>query len=138
VIRTTLPHTHRILGWAYEEIGLFDEAIASHTRAAELTDQQPNFRGQLGRAYALAGREDETRALLEELLETSEQTYVSSLDFAIICASLGEKNRAADWLVRAFQERADHLPYLKVNPRLDSLRSSARFQRLLERMGLSE
>jgi TolB-like protein/Flp pilus assembly protein TadD len=71
---------HRILGWAYEEIGLFDEAIASHTRAAELTDQQPNFRGQLGRAYALAGREDETRALLEELLETSEQTYVSSLD----------------------------------------------------------
>jgi len=132
------PTALRVLGWAYEDTGRFDDAIAAHERAAELTDQQPNFRGQLGRAYALAGRTDEARAILDELLETGEETYVSSLDVATICAALGDHDRALDWLERAHAERADHLPYIKVNPRLDPLRSSPRFLRLMRRMGFAE
>ncbi|UCF69406.1 MAG: tetratricopeptide repeat protein, partial [Acidobacteriota bacterium] len=126
-----------ILGWAYEETGRYDEAITAHQKAAALTDQQPNFRGQLGRAFALAGRTDEARRVLDELLEISQQSYVSSFDIAIICTALGEVSRALDWLDRAYQEHADHLPYLKVNPRLDPLRAEPRFQRLLERIGLA-
>jgi serine/threonine-protein kinase len=127
---------HRILGWAYEETGRYDEAIAAHLRAGELTDQGPNFTAQLGRAYALAGRDDEARKVLGELMKASERTYVSSLDIAIIHTALGEYDRAFDWLARAYEERADHLPYLKVNPRLDPLRQEPRFQDLLQRMGL--
>jgi len=126
----------RILGWAYEETGQYDEAVAVHERAAELAGQQPNFMGQIARAYALAGRSDEAREVLERLLELSGQTYVSSLDIALIYAALDEKDPAFEWLDKARQERADHLPYSKVNPRLDALRSDPRFQRLLREMGL--
>jgi serine/threonine-protein kinase len=128
---------HRILGWAYEETGRYDDAIAAHDRASELTDASPNFAGQLGRAYALAGRPDEARKVLRGLMESSKEVYVSSLDIAIIHAALEETRQALNWLERAYDERADHLPYLKVNPRLDALRSDPRFERLMERMGLT-
>jgi len=126
----------RVLGWAHEETGRYDEAIQVHHRASELTGRQLNFRGQLGRAYALAGRVADARLLLEEMLDASRSTYVSSLDIAIIHAALGERDAALDWLERAYEERADHLPYLEVNPRLDVLRSEPRFQRIQALMGL--
>jgi len=128
---------HRILGWAYEETGRFEAAIASHRRASDLTERQPNFTGQLGRAYALAGREKKAREVLADLIERSKGTYISSLDICIIHTALGDRAAALDWLDRAYEERADHLPYLKVNPRLDALRSEPRFQVILEKMGLA-
>jgi TolB-like protein/Tfp pilus assembly protein PilF len=128
---------HRILGWAYEEKGLYDKAIAAHLKASELTDHGPNFHAQLGRPYALAGRQGDARKVLEELTTVSKETYVSSLDFAIIYTALEERDLAFECLERAFEERADHLPYLKVNPRVDPLRDQPRFQKLLERLGLA-
>ena len=126
----------RILGWACEEMGALDEAIAAHEKASELTGGRPNFTAQLGRAYALAGRTAEARRVLADLAEASRASYVSAFDLAIIHAALGETERALDALDRAFDERSDHLPYIRVNPRLDVLRGHPRFQALLERMGL--
>jgi len=126
----------RILGWTYEELGRYDDAIAAHTKASDLTERQPNFAGQLGRAYALAGNPRAAREVLGELIKLSERSYVSSLDIAIICTALDDKDAALDWLERAYAERADHLPYIKVNPRLDGLRSEPRFRRIMEQMGL--
>jgi TolB-like protein/Tfp pilus assembly protein PilF len=128
---------HRILGWSLEETGRYDEAIMAHERAILLTEGQSNFSGQLGRAYALAGRTGEAWEVLKNLLEESEQAYVSSLDIDIIYTALGEKGKALDWLERAYKERADHLPYIRVNPRLDPLRDEPRFRRVLVDMGLA-
>lgn len=126
----------RILGWACEETGSHDEAIRAHARASELTGGRPNFTAQLGRAYALAGRLAEARAILAALMETARESYVSALDFAIIHAALGEAEIALDWMERAYEERSDHLPYIRVNPRLDVLRTHPRFVDILRRMGL--
>lgn len=126
----------RILGWADEETGRHEEAITAHARAAELTGRRPNFMAQLGRAYALAGRFAEARQTLDQLMEASKVSYVSALDIAIIHAALGEIDTALDWMDRAFEERSDHLPYIRVNPRLDILRDQPRFRDLLQRMGL--
>ena len=126
----------RILGWTYEELDRFDDAIIAHTKASDLTERQPNFAGQLGRAYALAGNERAAREVLGELIALSERVYVSSLDIAIIHSALGDTTLALEWLERAHAERADHLPYIKVNPRLDGLRSEPRFQKIMEQMGL--
>jgi len=126
----------RILGWACEETGRYDEAIAAHKRACALTAYKPNFAAQLGRAYALAGRTTEARQVLADLTKASVESYVSAFDIAIIHTALGEVETALDWLERAFEERSDHLPYIRVNPRLDPLREQPRFRTLLQRMGL--
>jgi tetratricopeptide (TPR) repeat protein len=126
----------RILGWALEEKKCFPEAIAAHRRARALTEHRPNFTAQLSWAYAVAGRSPEARQILAALTETAKDSYVSAFDFALIHAALGETATALDWMDRAFEEHLDHLPYIRVNPRLDPLRGEPRFKELLRQMGL--
>jgi hypothetical protein len=43
---------------------------------------------------------------------------------------------AFEWFEKAYQERSPRLPYINVEPRLDSLRDDPRFTDLLLRMNL--
>jgi hypothetical protein len=49
---------------------------------------------------------------------------------------LDDKNQAFEWLEKAFAERSANLTVLKAEPMFDPLRSDARFQALLQRVGL--
>ena len=58
-----------------------------------------------------------------------------SSDIAAVYYGLGDKERAFEWLEKAYQERA--MPTdLKVKPVWDGLRSDPRFTALLKKMGL--
>ncbi len=54
----------------------------------------------------------------------------------LVYAGLGEKDRAFEWLERAYGDRSGSVRYLKIEPRLDPLRSDARCQELIRRVGL--
>jgi hypothetical protein len=57
---------------------------------------------------------------------------------ATVYASLGKKNKAFEYLEKAYEERSSDLPYfLKSDLRIDSLRSDPRFVDLLRRMRLA-
>jgi hypothetical protein len=51
--------------------------------------------------------------------------------------ALGETDAAFEELARAHAERRGWLAYLKIEPMLDGIRADPRFDRLLERMGLT-
>jgi hypothetical protein len=64
-------------------------------------------------------------------------TYnVSPFDIALIHTALGDKEKAFEWLQRAYEERSAFLVYMKWEPRLDPLRSDPRFQHLQRQVGL--
>ena len=46
-----------------------------------------------------------------------------------------EKEEAFEWLDRAYEERAEWMIYLSVDPRFDTLRAEPRFKELLRRIG---
>jgi tetratricopeptide (TPR) repeat protein len=97
----------------------------------------PNSTGtlaELGYAYALEGRKDEAQRVLDQLNERSKQKYVSAVSRAIIYAGLGEKDKAFEWLEKAYEERS--IGAVKVNPIYDPLHSDPRFADLLRRMNL--
>ena len=94
-------------------------------------------RAALGHLYALAGKQAEARKTISELKELSSKRYVTAYDIAIIHAGLGENDQAFEWLDKALQERSSWLPYLRVEPRIDELRSDPRFKALLDRVGLT-
>ena len=56
---------------------------------------------------------------------------------ATVYAGLGEKDKAFEFLEKAYQDKSTDLPYfLKADLRMDSLRSDPRFQDLMRRVGL--
>jgi hypothetical protein len=87
-------------------------------------------------AIASAGRVSDARRVLDELLELRAERYVSGYDIALIYTGLRDADAALTWLEQAERDRAHQMAFLKVESRLDSLRSLPRFSRLLDRMNL--
>jgi hypothetical protein len=52
-------------------------------------------------------------------------------------AGLGEKERALEWLERAFEEHCGGLSWMHYDPVWDSLREEPRFRALLSRINLA-
>jgi TolB-like protein/Tfp pilus assembly protein PilF len=128
---------HYFLGWTYEQKGMYDETVTHLQRALRFSPGSPDKLGALGHAHAVFKRRGPARKVLEELHELSEKRFVSAYDFAVICVGLGEAEQAFEWLDKACEERSfSMLMGLKAEPRLDTLRSDPRFERLVRRVGL--
>lgn len=81
----------------------------------------------------LRGRRRKRGLSLTSLRARAERSYVPAYDIALVCAGLGWKDQALELLSQAYGERSGWITYLRVDPRLDSLRSDARFVDLLRR-----
>lgn len=92
--------------------------------------------GALGHVYAASGHSVEALKMVDQLKERSKQSHVSSFEFVLVHVALGQKDQAFAWLEKAFEERNSWLPFLKVEPMLDGLRSDPRFADLVRRIGL--
>ncbi|HEU4875587.1 MAG TPA: winged helix-turn-helix domain-containing protein, partial [Pyrinomonadaceae bacterium] len=114
---------HRYLGLAYEQKGMYVEAISEFQKARSLSGARPLDSAALAHAYAIGGRKGEARQILERVTDRSTQVYFPAQDIALIYVGLGEKDLAFDWLEKAFQERSPWLTHLRVDPRFDPLRS---------------
>jgi len=126
------------LGLAYEQKALYAPAITMMEKAAAGSARDANFLGSLGHVYAIAGRRRAARQIINELQEQSKRGYVSSYHVGLVYAGLGEDERAIAWLQKAAHERSTLLVYLRMDPRLATLRSDRRFQALTHQVGLPE
>ena len=71
--------------------------------------------------------------------ELSKQWYVPGFSIAVIYAGLGEKDRAFDWLEKAYEQREGWLGwYFLLDPEFDFLRTDSRYSDLLRRLGLGQ
>ena len=133
------PHftlTYWDLGWAYQQKGMYEEAIATFKKAVSLSGGGTKMVSELGYTYAISGRRGDAASELKRLLRLSKKHYVSPYEIAIIFVGLGEKDEALSWLERAAEDRAWELLCLRVEPKLDWLRSDSRFLDLVQRIGL--
>ena len=128
---------HMNLGFAYEQKGMFEEAIAEFQTAAAAWANGYAL-ASLGHAYAVSGRKQKAQQISAQLTEQSKRGYVSAYDMAVLHAGLGEKEKAFAWLEKAYQERSAFLIHMQWDPRFDNLRDDPRFQALLRRMNFPE
>jgi serine/threonine protein kinase len=121
------------LGWAYIQKFMYKEGIAEFEKAVAITTSNLSLTC-LGYGYAAAGKRPEAQKVLDQLNELSKQRYVPPFHRAIICVGLGEKDKAFEWLEKAYDEH--FILGVKMNPIFDPLRSDPRFADLLRRMNL--
>ncbi|PYI44999.1 MAG: hypothetical protein DMF11_13565 [Verrucomicrobia bacterium] len=125
---------HYYLGEVLQLKGQLTEAIAEYKKAAEL-DDDPFVLGLLAQAYAKLGQRDEALKMLGQLQELATRRYVTGYSFALVHIALGEKDKAIDWLERAYRDRAGpDIALIKVDPFLDPLRGHPRFEALVQKI----
>ena len=127
--------SHYFLAVGYQGSGRLKDAIAEYRKALEISPGETDATAGLASAYAAAGKRSEAREILNELQEQSKRSYVSPYMMATIYAALGEKQKAFQLLQQAYKEKSTDLPYfLRVDLRMDPLRSDPRFRKLLQQM----
>ena len=126
------------LGTAFAQDRNFEQAIAEAEQAKNQPDENPFALARLGSAYALSGNRAKAEKVIDELGELSKARYVCPSYLARIYIGLGDKDRAIEWLEKAYEERSTDLVWLRVEPGFDALRSDPRFQDLLRRMNFPE
>jgi serine/threonine protein kinase/tetratricopeptide (TPR) repeat protein len=132
-------------GLAYWYIGLvkgqqgaFTEALAAMKRGDELLKDNLVVKADLAHTLAVSGRKAEAVEALRSLLAVSRARYVNPFEIGLVHIGLGLIDEAFQWLNRAYEERSDLVVYLRVDPRLDPIRSDPRFQEIVHRMNFPE
>jgi TolB-like protein/DNA-binding winged helix-turn-helix (wHTH) protein/Flp pilus assembly protein TadD len=130
---------HRTLGVGYEGTGKLPEAISEYQRAVELSAGDQDSTAALAHAFAVIGRKAEAEKILHDFERKSKNAHVSPYLMATMFASLGDKDRAFEFLEKAYQERSLDMTWgLKADLRIDNLRSDPRFQVLVQRVGFPQ
>jgi DNA-binding winged helix-turn-helix (wHTH) protein/Tfp pilus assembly protein PilF len=125
---------HGVLADCYMHKGMFTEAISELQLALSLEDN-PQLIGRIGYAYAISGRERDAEEMICKLRERSESQYISPYYLATIYAGLGRKDEALKLLHEAYEDRSEAMCLLKLDPKLDSLRTDPGFESLRRSLG---
>ncbi|MGB7436858.1 MAG: tetratricopeptide repeat protein [Candidatus Acidiferrum sp.] len=130
---------HSLLATAYEGLGRPEEAIPEYQKAVELSQGDQDPTASLASVYVVTGRRAEAQKILSRWLRQSETSYISPYMIATVYASLGDKDKAFQYLEKAYHEHSSDLPYfLRADLRIDSLHSDSRFQDLVRRMNFPQ
>ncbi len=134
----------RRIGWpglasAYIFKGMYDES--QRVIPGGVSPNDPNRLLLKAEALALSGHPTQAREIMQEVerkrQDSGTESYVSAANLAMSYAVIGEKERAFQWLDKAYQQHDPILAQLKVDPGFDSLRSDPRYLDLLGKIGLS-
>jgi TolB-like protein/Tfp pilus assembly protein PilF len=127
-------YAHWNLAQALEMKGDLRGALTEYKKAVEL-DDDPFVLALLGQAYAKVGQRDEALKILAQLPQIAAHRYVPSYSFALLHMTLGDKDKAIEWLERSYHDGAGlDIIFLKVDPMLDPLQKEPRFQALVQKV----
>ena len=126
---------HGQLGDAYYQKGMMREASEEYLQARALTGAKADDVTALRRAFVANGMPGYLREWVEQL-KRGDVTRFTSVALAGAYARLGERDRAFEWLERAYTERSPGVVHVREFVEFDNLRSDSRFADLLRRIGL--
>jgi len=132
------PWVRSFLGRAYLFKGMPQRGIEEMETAERLNSEDSYVLGFLGYGYAVTGRRADALKILQRLDEMEKHRYVSRISRAYIYAGLDDKDKAFEWLEKAYEERSDSLAWFRFDPESKGLQSDPRFAALMRKVGFTE
>jgi serine/threonine-protein kinase len=132
------PFEYMWIGGSYVEQGKYQEGITELNKTRAQSAEWPLTMASLAYAHAVSGNQVEAETILGEMRELGTKGHVDPYFIAIVYSGLGDNDQAFGWLDQAVEERSKEIPLLKVEPKLDGLRSDPRFNTLLRKVGLEQ
>jgi tetratricopeptide (TPR) repeat protein len=120
-----------VMGSAYSEMGMHFEAIEMHKKGLSIG---AGYESGLGVAYARAGQKDNALEVATGMEKNLDKWYAWGL--AEIYATLGDTDKAINFLEQAYKLRQDFMPWLKWTVTLKSLYNDQRFKDIVNRLNL--
>jgi predicted Zn-dependent protease len=134
----TFPLAHLWLGRAYEEKGMFPEAVAEFEQTQKALPGWPVATAAMGWVYGRWGKSSEARKALADLNARSRHRYVSAYAIALVHAGLNNPDEAFQFLNKGAAERTNWMVWTATDPRWQSIRRDQRFPALLHRLGFDD
>lgn len=121
-----------ILAQAYLHHKQYAEGIEAAKKYVELSSGSGWAKLELAYAHAVAGNKAESDRIVSEV--TSLAGPFSPYDMATICGVWRDMDGAIGWLEKAVEQRSVDVIWIRVDPRLDPVRSDPRFAGVLARL----
>ena len=128
---------HTYLGVLLEQKGALTAAIDHFEKARSISPTSTEALGGLAHALGTAGRSNDARVVLDQMLRIAREHYVSAFDLVFAWLGSADVERALVSLERAVEERSMRITELLIDPRLGRLASDHRFQAAARRIGLT-
>jgi Tfp pilus assembly protein PilF len=129
-----LPMADVLLANIYRSRSNTADAEASLARALSRSAGNAHMLSALACTYARLGRRAESLKMLHQMEQLATQRYVSPYDLGHAALSLGDEDRAANWLEAAYRERSTGMVFL-CKDKSDSIRNSPRLRSLVQKIG---
>ncbi len=129
---------YRLLSLAYQGLKMYDEAISQNQRWGELTGNKIKAEVSLAEIYAISGRKKEAENIIAGIESGKKLSANDHRGMAQLYAALGEVDNAFKWLEKSYQHHEEALCSMKIDPKMNSLRSDPRFKEMLEKIGLDK
>jgi TolB-like protein/Tfp pilus assembly protein PilF len=126
--------SHLRVGLVCLQKKLASEAVDAMRQAVLHSGGSTEAMAGLAQAHAVAGDMPAMERIVKELGDSGHR-YVSPYNVARVYGAIDDKQRALEWLERAYQEHNPDLIELTREPSFESLRSDAKFRELVERIG---
>jgi len=128
------------VGECYLWMEEFDSArvhLESALQSENLIMLVPRFQACLAFAYYKTNQMQQAQVIIDQLIEQFNITSAMSPDFYIgwYYSGIGEVDSAFYWLEKAYNNRSQEFPWLKVDPAFNNLKEYERYWDLYERTG---
>lgn len=139
----SFARTHLYLTFVYDDKGMFEESIAELQKLLLLNGAPPERAAKDADALRAAYKAAGAKGYWQKKAELYVDYYnhggdVPPSSVATFYAHAGDKERAFEWLEKAYRSRDAILLSIRGEPVFDDWRSDPRFQDLLRRIGFPQ
>jgi adenylate cyclase len=120
---------YQVLAQAYAHLGEQSKALEAATKYVELSQHSGWALLELAYVYAVAGNRAESDRIVNEV--TARPGEFSPYDMAAIRSAWHDPAGAMPWLEKAVAARSVDVILIRVDPRLDNIRSEPRFKEIV-------